>query len=187
VLLTQIIMLTVTMIALQLYDTWERAGIRRDHQVAARLTHEVLAAGCLSFWPPIVLQCLGADMPARTFFALWAFYWLCMCTFGLVITAIFRTLGPALGGLAHLLFLILNLISSGAISPVELMPPFFRIGLGLPFHNAVAGSRTILFGSYDHIGRNVGVLLAWVGLTLLMAARKTLHMRRELRQAGVIK
>ena len=178
-------MLTVTMIALQLYDAWERAGIRRDHQVAARLLHEAVCAGCLSFWPPVVLECLGAGLTARTFFALWAFYWLCMYTFGLVITALFRTLGPALGGLAHLLFLILNLISSGAISPVDLMPSFYRIGFGLPFHNAVAGSRTIMFGSYDHIGRNVGVLFAWIGLTLLMAARKTLQARRELRQAGV--
>ncbi len=183
--LTWIIMLTVTMIALSLYDFGERAGIRRDHQLAARILHEAVCAGCLAFWPPVVLQCLGAGLPARTFFALWAYDWLCMYTFGCVIAALFRTLGPALGGLVHLLFLILNLISSGAISPQELMPPFFRIGLGLPFGNAVAGSRTIVFGSYDHIGRNVGVLFAWIGLIWLMAARATLRARRELRQAGV--
>ena len=178
-------MLTVTMIALQLYDGWERAGIRRDHQMVARLAHEGLCAGCLSFWPPIVLQCYGAALPARTFFALWAFYALCMYTFGLLITALMRSLGPALGGLVHLLFLITNLVSSGAISPPELMPAYYRIGRGLPFFNAVAGSRTIVFGSYNHIGRNVGVLLAWVGLVWLMAARKALQVRRELRAAGV--
>ena len=36
------------------------------------------------------------------------------------------------------------------------MPSFFQIGLGLPFYNAVQGSRYIVMGSYDRIGRNVG-------------------------------
>ena len=37
-------------------------------------------------------------------------------------------------------FFVLNIVSSGALYPLELMPPFFRIGYGLPFWNAVRRS-----------------------------------------------
>jgi hypothetical protein len=181
-----IIMLAATSAQLQFYaGAWEgAAGIRRDHTVVARMTHEVLVAGALAFWAPVVLRGLGAPLDAPTFFALWAFIWLSLTTFGFIITALFRNLGPARGNLLHTLFLILNLVSSSSVTATELMPPFFRIGFGLPFYNAVAGTRTIMFGSYDHLGRNVGVLFAWIGLVLLSAARAARGHRADLRAAG---
>ena len=36
-----ITMLTITMICLKLYEAWEKAGIRRDHAIYARIAHEV--------------------------------------------------------------------------------------------------------------------------------------------------
>jgi hypothetical protein len=181
-----IIMLAATSAQLQFYEgTWERAaGIRRDHTVLARMTHEVLVAGALAFWAPVVLRGLGAPLDAPTFFALWAYIWLSLTTFGFIITALMRNLGPARGNLLHTLFLILNLVSSSSVTATELMPPFFRIGLGLPFYNAVAGTRTIMFGSYNHLGRNVGVLFAWIGLVLLTATRAARRHRADLRAAG---
>ena len=179
-----IMMLTITMICLKLYEAWEKAGVRRDHAVYARIAHEVLVALVLSFWPPVVLQCLGAGLTGRVFFAFWAFAWLSMTTFGFMITALMRELGMELGGLVHLLFLISNLVSSGAISPVDLTPPYYKVGYALPFHNAVAGTRTILFGSYNEgVGRNVGILFAWVGLVLLRAASRVVVTRREVHAA----
>jgi ABC-type uncharacterized transport system permease subunit len=152
--------------------------------VYARLAHETLIAGALAFWPPVIMAGLGTPLVARQFFALWAFIWLSMFTFGMIITALMRNLGPARGNVVHTAFLILNLVSSAAVTPTELMPPFFRIGLGLPFFNAVQGTRTILFGSYDRLGRNVGVLIAWIGLMCLFAARAARKFRAELRAAG---
>ena len=157
--------------------------MRLDHAVLARLVHEVVVALVLSFWPPVVLQCLGAALTGRVFFAFWAYAWLSMSAFGLIITALMRELGPELGGLVHLLFLISNLVSSGSISPVDLTPPYYRVGYALPFYNAVAGTRTILFGSHNQIGRNVGILFAWVGLVLLRAASRVAVTRREVRAA----
>ena len=158
--------------------------MRADHAVWARLAHEVLCALVLSFWPPVVLECLGAGLTGRVFFAFWAYAWLSMTTFGLMITALMRELGPELGGLVHLLFLISNLVSSGAISPVDLTPPYYRVGYALPFYNAVAGTRTILFGSREHqMGRSAGVLLAWVGLVLLRASLRVVRVRRQVRAA----
>ena len=81
----------------------------------------------------------------------------------------------------HTLFLILNLVSSTSTTPQELMPPFFQVGYALPFYNAVCGLRTILFGSYDRLGRNVGVLFAWCGLAWGLAARAAMVANAELR------
>ena len=65
------------------------------------------------------------------------------------------------------------------------MHPFFRIGYGLPFYNAVAGLRTILFGSWDNLGRNVGVLLGWIGLCLSLALWKAMKHRQALLEGKV--
>ena len=48
------------------------------------------------------------------------------------------------------------------------------------------GSRYIVFGSYDRIGRNVGVLFAWLGMLCIAPALVVRHHRRKLRAAGVI-
>lgn len=46
------------------------AGIRRDHQLIARNVHELLVAGALALWPPLLMAGLGgAVLTARTFFA----------------------------------------------------------------------------------------------------------------------
>jgi hypothetical protein len=181
-----ILMLTATTIMLRLYEDWEAAGVLRQHQISVRLLHEAVVSLALSFCPPAVLQCLGAGLRAATFFAFWAYAWLCMFVFGLIVTALFRNFGGATGGLMHLVFLILNLVSSGSITPVELMPPFFRVAYALPFYNAVSGTRTILFGSYDNLGRNVGVMFAWIALILATAANAALRERRKLRAAGLV-
>ena len=65
---------------------------------------------------------------------------------GYIITFLSRLLGTAAGSLVHTLFFILNITSSGGVVPMESMPAFFKIGLGLPFFNAVSGSRTIVLG-----------------------------------------
>ena len=88
-----ITMLTITMICLKLYEAWEKAGVRRDHAIFARIAHEVTTALVLSFWPPVVLQCLGAGLTGRVFFAFWAYAWLSMTSFGFIITALMRELG----------------------------------------------------------------------------------------------
>ena len=67
---------------------------------------------------------------------------------GYIITFIMRMFGPAAGSLLHTIFFILNITSSGGVVAMESMPAFFKIGLGLPFFNAVSGSRTIVFGRH---------------------------------------
>ena len=104
-----IAVLSATMVMLKLYKPWDAAGVRRDHQVVARVLHELLVTGALALWQPVVLAALGATFPARTFFALWAYCWLFMCSMGFIITAMMFRLGEAAGSLVHTLFLIVNL------------------------------------------------------------------------------
>ena len=170
---------------LKWYDSWEAAGVRRDHQIAARVLHEALSVGFISLWPAVVLAGLGANLSKGQFFAMWAYCWLFMGVFGYIITALFRSLSPGPANAIHSVFLIVNLVSSGAVTPMELMHPFFRIGYGLPFFNAVAGLRTILFGSYDHLDRNIGVLFAWLGACQLLAWFKFWRHRREVIEGRV--
>ena len=164
-------------------SVWEKNGIRRDHAVLGRMLFEVVVAGALSFWPAVILRGLGTALDAPLFCAVWAYVWLCMLVFGLFITALMRNLGLAKGNLVHTVFLILNLVSSSSITPTILMPPFFRIGYGLPFFNAVQGMRTLLFGSggAEQLGRSIGVLFAWIGFILLTALRAARAYRADMR------
>ena len=178
-----VIMLGVTTSTIGFFEAAWAKSIRPDHGIGARLCNEATVALCLSFWPPVVLCCLGGDLTGRTFFQLWAFIWLAMGTFGLCINALLRNLGLSLGNKLQSVFLILNLVSSGATTPGLLMPPFFaRIGLALPFGNAVEGTRVILFGapSEGGIRRNVGVLIAWSGLAITVAMRAVFRIRGQL-------
>ena len=183
-----VIMLGVTTSTIGFFEAAWANSIRPDHGIGARIGNEAAVSLCLSFWPPVVLLCLGGGITAATFFQLWAFIWLAMCTFGLCINALLRNLGLSLGNKLQSVFLILNLVSSGATTPGVLMPPFFaRIGLALPFGNAVEGTRFILFGapSEGGIGRNVGVLFAWSGLAIAVAVRAVFRIRGQLaRQKG---
>ena len=186
-----IITLIITNVNLKLGSLLETKGVRRDEQVLFRIVFEVLTTGVLALWPPVVLAGLGAPsagdqagISVRQFFAWWAWVWLCLITFGSCITFLLRNFGEAVGNLMHTSFLILNLVSGTGVTPSELMHPFFRIGLGLPYCQAVQGSRTIIFGSYDRIGRNAGILIAWSAAGISFGLYKRHRFREELRRAG---
>ena len=68
---------------------------------------------------------------------------------------------------------------------MELLPPFFQIGLAMPYNQIVVGGRYILYGSsvQQQFPRCVGVLCAWAGGCLIGAYR--LFVRR--RTVNIIK
>ena len=83
-------------------------------------------------------------------------------------------------------------IASGGIQPFELMHPFYKIGYGLPMAHGAMGARTIVLGSYNRLGMNIGVLFAWIGFWTLLALlyivrerrRVHLHIRSQSGAAG---
>jgi hypothetical protein len=169
---------------LTLYGSWEQAGVRRDHQVAAQCAHLAAAAVFIAFGPPIVLQGLGAQLKASKFVALWAWFVLVLNAFGILIMTLFTAgLSPLLVGEVHLLLLFINLVSSGGLVPAPMLPPFYNIRMGLPFGHAVSGARTILFGSHNRLRTNAAVLAAWTAACYCMAACRAWLARSQLRAA----
>jgi hypothetical protein len=182
----RVIMLAAVTVVLKTTDMLEKRGVRRDEQNLARLLAELLFSIVLSIWPPVLVLCFGNQfngthlLSARAFIAWWAWLALGMFTFSAVISLLLRTLGEAGGMAAHAVLLVISLVSSSAVEPVELMSPFFRIGIALPFANSLRGSRTIVFGSYNRIGQNFGVLAAWLTVTMLLTWRRHRKYSREL-------
>lgn len=92
------------------------------------------------------------------------------------------------GSSIHTVFFVLNITSCGGVVPMELMHPFFRVGLGLPMGQAVRGSRHIVFGSLTDrdMRTSVGVLMAWVCAVYVSGGLKIYRYRRELRARGYL-
>jgi len=158
----QTIMMAATVFLLRVTtELLEKKSIRRDHQNVFRMIGEVALSFCLSIWPPILVAGLGhlfgderVTITTGIFFAWWAWLFLGMYVFISVISVLLRTLGETGGMVVHAFLMIIMLVSSSAVEPVDFMNPFFRIGQGLPLGSSLQGSRTIVFGSYDRLGRN---------------------------------
>jgi Protein of unknown function (DUF3533) len=70
---------------------------------------------------------------------------------------------------------------SVTVLPTELEVWFYKYGLGFPVYNMSQAVRTIIFNTKDHLGRNFGVLLAWVALSLItLPTLQYLIRRREI-------
>ncbi|KAI8812284.1 hypothetical protein BJ742DRAFT_866465 [Cladochytrium replicatum] len=101
--------------------------------------------------------------PVENFFGAWFL----QCLTSLVYIGLFTIilsipkigLPPALSGVLALL-VVFNVI--GGLAVVDLASPFYKFGYGFPIYNAASGLRTLIFGSYNRIGLNVGVLFAWL-------------------------
>ena len=68
---------------------------------------------------------------------------------------------------------------SVTVLPTELEVWFYKYGLGFPVYNMSQAVRTIIFNTKDHLGRNFGVLLAWVALSLITLPTIQYLMRRR--------
>lgn len=51
---------------------------------------------------------------------------------------------------------------------IELAPGFFRWGYAWPLHHIVQVSRQILFDLHSEIGLNIGVLFAWIAVSVAL-------------------
>jgi hypothetical protein len=70
---------------------------------------------------------------------------------------------------------------SVTVLPTELEVWFYKYGLGFPVYNMSQIVRTIIFNTKNHLGRNFGVLLAWVALSLItLPILQYLVRRREI-------
>lgn len=101
------------------------------------------------------------------FLVIWAFCYLMMSAVGSLIEILVLTcilLKPVLIGILLLLVAVLNL--APVISPIYLCPTFYRYGYAMPVYNSYHLMQVAFFNAYKgNMGRNIGVLLAWIVVT----------------------
>jgi len=153
-------------VILLLYTKLAGRGIMKSHLVIFHTMHRVMGSFVLGIWPPIVILILGAGkgfLNASKFFQWWAFCWLFMTTLCGMYYFIVVIFGLGVGFLIGIWLLMLQVASSTGSIPIDAMPGFFQIGLGLPFTNAIEGSRAILFGTNKtSLSRNIGVFFIYI-------------------------
>ena len=161
------------------HDPLRDVGVRYDHRILAKAVHFALGCFVLSFWIAVTVLWYGVPMSAHTFFSYWAFVGLGMSAFGVISAMSSHFLG-ALGTIFNIILFSINQASSGGGFPIELLPPFFQLGLALPYNQIVVGGRYILYGSsvQGQFPRCVGVLSAWALFCLIGAYRLFARRRR---------
>ncbi|KAG8883889.1 hypothetical protein FRB97_005727 [Tulasnella sp. 331] len=113
---------------------------------------------------------------AGGFFIFWLFVYMCMAALGLSIEAMITILTPRYAPL-FLVFLIVYNVSTSTL-PIILQPRFYRFGYGFPIYNLTTATRTIIFNTHSHLGKNAGIILAWAALSCITIPLFTWWTRR---------
>ncbi|KAG7442294.1 uncharacterized protein BT62DRAFT_982520 [Guyanagaster necrorhizus] len=117
------------------------------------------------------LLCLAFQVDfSRTFghsgFVLfWMLNYVGMLAVGLSLEAMLTLLTTRFVGF-YMIFMIISNISV-CFMPLEVLPGIFRYGYAFPFYNVSGAVRTILFGTKNQLGLQFGILLAWMGVSLI--------------------
>ncbi|KAF8304990.1 hypothetical protein DL93DRAFT_2172823 [Clavulina sp. PMI_390] len=114
---------------------------------------------------------------AGGFFLYWVFVYLTMCSLGLATEAAIQVLTPRFLTF-FLLPLIISNVSVGSV-PIDIQPWFYQYGYGFPMYNMTIAVRAIIFNTKNHMGRNAGIILAWIALSIFNIVIVTLWQRRK--------
>ncbi|CAE6375968.1 unnamed protein product [Rhizoctonia solani] len=99
------------------------------------------------------------------FFIYVAYTYMDICALGLACEAAMSILRPDHMTLFLVSWLVVNI--STPIEPPEMQARWYRYAYGMPFYNHASAVRTILFDTKNLLGRNAGVLFAWIGLSMV--------------------
>ncbi|KAF8310593.1 hypothetical protein DL93DRAFT_2157746 [Clavulina sp. PMI_390] len=111
------------------------------------------------------------------FFLYWVFVYLTMAAVGLGNEFTVQLLGPKFIPFYLVAVIICNV--SVASLPIDLEPWFYKYGYGFPVFNMSLAVRTIIFNVRSHLGRNAGVLIGWVLLSIVTITVISLMQRRK--------
>jgi len=95
---------------------------------------------------------------------MWLFMLMGMTALGFATEAMITILGPNFMAFFLLPWIISNI--AVATMPIDLQPWLYRYGYGFPVYNIGLAIRTIIFNTHSHMGRNAGVLIAWIALSV---------------------
>jgi hypothetical protein len=120
----------------------------------------------------------GAHFTYAGGFFLWSFIlFLGMSSVGLATEFAIGILGPKFMAFFLIPLIIANV--SVATYPHELQPWIYRYGVAMPFYNVGKAVRTIIFNTKNELGQNIGILLGWIGLSIVTIALSTWLFRRK--------
>lgn len=120
----------------------------------------------------------GPFTHAGGFFLAWFMLYLGMASLGLATEFAITFLTPKFIAFFLVAWIVLNVSETSV--PIQVSGSLiYRIGYGLPFYNINTGLRTIIFGTKNHLGRTFGILLGWIGLSLITIPIITWVMRRS--------
>jgi hypothetical protein len=135
-------------------------NIKQYQYALGRLAHGIFNAFLVSLAMALVLLIYGTHF-RYNFMSYWLYNFLVMLAF----TACSALMASLIGPLANIpvtFFLVLNTSTATGTYPFILSAGFFRLGYGLPMFHAISGSRTIIYGSHNLFGMNIGVILAYI-------------------------
>ncbi|MEC0227398.1 YhgE/Pip domain-containing protein [Paenibacillus alba] len=140
------------------------ASLSKLGKLSARIVVTVVSAVGIGLISAGMVVALGGHVE-KGFFALWGFESLFLLTFGLV-AQMFLTLFGNAGMLFNIAMMSLQLVSSGAIVPRELLSNFYHtVSNAFPATYAINGIMNILFGG-SGTGKEVGALFLIAGVAL---------------------
>lgn len=96
----------------------------------------------------------------------WMLSWCSMLAFGLAVENVNNFIGPPFTPVFFVFWVITN-VATG-FYPMELLSNFYRWGLAWPLRHTLIAAKAIIFGTKNMMGLNFGVILAWVGFSLLL-------------------
>ncbi|KLT42363.1 hypothetical protein CC85DRAFT_285597 [Cutaneotrichosporon oleaginosum] len=114
---------------------------------------------------------------AGAFFCFWFLMFLGMASVGLATEVFITLVGPKFVSFTLIPLIIVNV--SVAALPYELQPWIYRYGVAMPFNNANHAIRFLIFGTRNELGRNFGILLAWIVVSMVNIALATYFFRRK--------
>ncbi|KAJ2917965.1 hypothetical protein MD484_g2461, partial [Candolleomyces efflorescens] len=117
------------------------------------------------------------------FMVFWMVNYVGMLAVALALESLFTLLTTRGIPFFMLLWIIINL--SVSIFPIEVMPSIFRYGYAAPFYNLSKALRTIVFGTKNHVGQSVGILIAWIAISCITLPLIQFLVRRNETRASV--
>ncbi|WWD21471.1 hypothetical protein CI109_105957 [Kwoniella shandongensis] len=114
---------------------------------------------------------------AGGFFLWWFSSYLGMAALGLSTEFAITIMGPRFIAFFLIPLIIVNV--SVAALPHELQPWIYRYGAAMPFYNCGRIIRTIIFDTKNEIGKNIGILLGWIGVNIITVSAATWWFRRH--------
>ncbi|AHV97934.1 YhgE/Pip domain-containing protein [Paenibacillus sabinae] len=161
---------------LELSMTAISARTGRWQRLGARIAITIPAAIIVSLVGTSLVMLLGGQVE-QGFWALWGYQTLFVLTFMIVAQSLLVLLGTA-GMLINIALLSVQLVSSGAMMPREMLSSFYlNLGSVLPATYAVEGLMNLLFGG-PGIGGDAAALFIIAGVMALVMIGMT-ALRRE--------